>query len=219
VVAPALFIAALLARRAGGSEDIRDMGGIAFRAPVLASIFLIVALATLAMPGSSNFVGEFLILLGVFKAKLVIAIIAFSGVVMASVYALRLFIRAMHNRVGSDVSSREISVRDGAVLVPLVLVILFLALYPQLALHRSEGSVKAAVASAQTALHPPALLATRLPSSATESTEAASDESTEATSGEATEAATGESAEGAAGGSAEEPAAGAPAGAAEGTTR
>jgi NADH-quinone oxidoreductase subunit M len=149
VVAPALFIAAVLGRRAGGSEDIREMGGIAFRAPVLASIFLIVSLATLAMPGSSNFVGEFLILLGVFKAKLAIAIIAFSGVVLASVYALRLFIRAMHNRVGTDVKSREISIRDGAVLVPLVLVILFLALYPQLALHRSEGSVETAVFEAQ----------------------------------------------------------------------
>jgi NADH-quinone oxidoreductase subunit M len=149
VVAPALFIVAVLAKRAGGSEDIRDMGGIAFRAPVLASIFLIVSLATLAMPGSSNFVGEFLILLGVFKAKLAIAIIAFSGVVMASVYALRLFIRAMHNRAGTKVQSREISVRDGAVLVPLVLVILFLALYPQLALHRSESSVKTAVFPAE----------------------------------------------------------------------
>ena len=52
------------------------------------------------MPGSSNFVGEFLILLGVFNAKIVIAIIAFTGVVLASVYTLRLFIRAMHNRVG-----------------------------------------------------------------------------------------------------------------------
>ena len=68
--------------------------------------------------------------------------IAFSGVVMASVYALRLFIRAMHNRVGPKVESRDISVRDGLVLVPLVAVILFLALYPQFALHRSEGSVK-----------------------------------------------------------------------------
>ena len=53
--------------------------GIAFRAPVLASLFLIVTLATLAIPGSANFIGEFLILLGVFNAKLVIAIIAFSG--------------------------------------------------------------------------------------------------------------------------------------------
>ena len=99
----------LLSRRAGGSEDIREMGGIAFRAPVLASLFLIVSLATLAIPGSANFVGEFLILLGVFNAKLVIAIIAFSGVVLASVYALRLFITAMHNRVGPAVDSREIA--------------------------------------------------------------------------------------------------------------
>ncbi|HEY4895089.1 MAG TPA: NADH-quinone oxidoreductase subunit M [Solirubrobacteraceae bacterium] len=149
VVAPLLFIVALLAQRAGGSEDVREMGGIAFRAPLLASVFLIVALATLAIPGSSNFVGEFLILLGVFKAKLAIAIIAFAGVVMASVYALRLFIRAMHNRVGASVESREMTLADGAVLVPIVAVILFLALYPQLALHRSERSVKAAVASAQ----------------------------------------------------------------------
>jgi NADH-quinone oxidoreductase subunit M len=149
VVAPLLFIVALLAQRAGGSEDIRQMGGIAFRAPVLASIFLIVALATLAIPGSSNFVGEFLILLGVFKAKQAIAIIAFAGVVMASVYALRLFIQAMHNRVGSGVASREITLRDGLVLVPIIAVILFLALYPQLALHRSERSVKGAVAGAQ----------------------------------------------------------------------
>jgi NADH-quinone oxidoreductase subunit M len=148
VVAPLLFIVALLARRAGGSEDIREMGGIAFRAPVLATVFLIVALATLAIPGSSNFVGEFLILLGVFKAKLVIAIVAFTGVVLASVYALRLFIRAMHNRAGPQVESRELSLADGVVLVPVIAVILFMAVYPQLALHRSEKSVKTAVAQA-----------------------------------------------------------------------
>ena len=51
VVAPAFFIVGLMAARAGGSEDIHDMGGIAFRAPVLATLFLIVALANLAMPG------------------------------------------------------------------------------------------------------------------------------------------------------------------------
>src|SRR5271169_823117 len=120
VVAPILFIVALLAQRTGGSEDIGEMGGIAFRAPVLASIFLVVALATLAMPGSANFVGEFLILLGVFKAKLVIAVIAFSGVVGAAVYALRIFITSMQNRVGDDVNSREIEWREAAGVVPLV---------------------------------------------------------------------------------------------------
>jgi NADH-quinone oxidoreductase subunit M len=70
-------------------------------------------------------------------------------VVMASVYALRLFIRAMHNRVGKAVDSREISLLDGLVFAPLLGVIVFLALYPQFALHRSEGSVKGAVFEAQ----------------------------------------------------------------------
>jgi NADH-quinone oxidoreductase subunit M len=155
VVAGVFFIIALLAHRAGGSEDIREMGGIAFRAPVLASLFLIVALATLAMPGSANFVGEFLILLGVFKAKLAIAVIAFAGVVMASVYALRLYIRTMQNRVGPSVHSRELSLGDGAVLAPLIAAILFFAFYPQVALHRSEGSVNTSLASARAALLAP----------------------------------------------------------------
>ena len=53
----------------------------AFRAPVLATLFLIIALATLAMPGSANFVGEFMILLGLFKAKLAMAVIACVGAV------------------------------------------------------------------------------------------------------------------------------------------
>jgi NADH-quinone oxidoreductase subunit M len=145
VVAALFFVVGLLAKRAGGSEDLAQMGGLAFRAPVLASLFLIVTLATLAMPGSSNFVGEFLILLGVFKAKLAVAVIAFTGVVLASVYALRLFIRAMQNRLARTEHSRELNLREASVLVPLVGVILFMALYPQLALHRSERSAEAAV--------------------------------------------------------------------------
>jgi NADH-quinone oxidoreductase subunit M len=154
VVAPAFFIVALLAARAAGSEDLRDMGGMAFRAPVLATLFLIVALANLAMPGSSNFVGEFMILLGVFNAKVVIAIVAFTGVALASVYTLRLYIRAMHNRVGPRVTSREIGLGDGLVLAPLVALIVAFALYPQLALDRSEDSVKSSIRDAKALAQP-----------------------------------------------------------------
>jgi len=149
VVAPAFFIIALLAARSEGSEDIRDMGGLALRAPVLAALFLIVTFATLAMPGSSNFVGEFYILLGVFQEKLVIAIVATAGVVMAAFYALRLYITTMHNRTGPDVQSREIELRDGLVLVPLVLAILAIALYPQFALKRSKPTVTSIVPTAE----------------------------------------------------------------------
>jgi NADH-quinone oxidoreductase subunit M len=149
VTAPLFFIVAALAARAGGSEKLAAMGGIAFRAPVLATLFLIVTLATLAMPGSSNFVGEFMILLGLFKAKLAIALIASVGVVGAAVYALRLYIRSMHNRVGPQVTSREIGLREAVAVVPVVLVVLVFAFYPQFGLRRSEASLKASIAAAQ----------------------------------------------------------------------
>ncbi|MDQ3630603.1 MAG: NADH-quinone oxidoreductase subunit M, partial [Actinomycetota bacterium] len=109
-----------------------------------------------AMPGSANFVGEFYILLGVFQDKPVYAILAFAGVALASVYTLRLFIRAMHNRVGPRVESADLKVSDGLVLVPLVLAILAVALYPQLPLEKGEKTVIASVASARDLAGPPA---------------------------------------------------------------
>jgi NADH-quinone oxidoreductase subunit M len=144
VVAPLFLIAVLLAARTAGSVDIRDMGGIAARAPVLATLFLIATFATLAMPGSANFVGEFFILLGVFQSKLAVAIIASTGVALASVYALRMYIRSMHNRQGPTVTSFDLGFRDAVVLVPLVLAILAFAVYPQLALDAGEPAVQAA---------------------------------------------------------------------------
>ena len=155
VTAPLFFIVAALAARAGGSEKLADMGGLAFRAPVLASLFLIVTLATLAMPGSANFVGEFMILLGLFKAKLAMAVIATLGVVGAAVYALRLYIRSMHNRLGPGATSLEIGRSEAIAIVPIVAVILVLAFYPQFGLRRSEPSVRSSIAAAELQQHNP----------------------------------------------------------------
>jgi len=145
VIAPLFIVAALLVERTG-TEDIRKMGGLAFRAPILAGLFLIVTLATLAMPGSANFIGEFYILNGLFQAKIVFAIVAITGVAMSAYYALRLYQRTMHNREPDGVESREISLRDGLVLAPLVLCIVALAFYPQLILHRTSPTVEQTVA-------------------------------------------------------------------------
>jgi NADH-quinone oxidoreductase subunit M len=144
VVAPLFIVIAILAERSG-SEDMREMVGMALRAPVLAALFLIVTLATLAMPGSANFVGEFYILNGLFQAKIVLAIVAISGVAMSAYYALRLYQRTMHNRKPEGLESREIGLRDGLVLAPLVLCILGLALYPQLILKRIDGAASQSV--------------------------------------------------------------------------
>jgi NADH-quinone oxidoreductase subunit M len=148
VVAPLFFIIYLLSQRARGSELLSNMGGLAVRAPVLAGLFLVVALATLAMPGSANFVGELLVLFGAFESKLVYGIVASAGVALAAVYMIRLYQRSMHNPVGNEVASREMSLRDGLVLVPLVVVILGLSVYPQLILDRSEDATEAKIAPA-----------------------------------------------------------------------
>jgi NADH-quinone oxidoreductase subunit M len=142
VVAPLFFIIYLLSQRARGSELLSNMGGLAVRAPVLAGLFLIVTLATLAMPGSANFVGELLVLFGAFESKLVYGIVASAGVALAAVYMIRFYQRSMHNPVGNEVASREMSLRDGLVLVPLVVVILGLSVYPQLVLNRTEDATR-----------------------------------------------------------------------------
>src|SRR3954467_8434504 len=140
VVTAALFlIIAVLAARAG-SERLSHMGGLALRAPVLAALFLIVALATLAMPGSGNFVGELYVLFGIFQSKLAFGLVASSGVALAAVYMIRMYQRSMHNRQGPVAESRELSRVDFGLIAPLVAVIIFLGVYPQFVLGRSEKS-------------------------------------------------------------------------------
>jgi NADH-quinone oxidoreductase subunit M len=145
VVGGIFLIAALLWERSG-TDELNRMGGLATRAPVLAALFLIVALATLAMPGSANFIGEFYILLSVFESKIVYAFVAAIGVALAAFYGIRLFQRTMHGRAPENADSHEIAPRDAAVLVPLVGCIIALALYPGLILGRADKSVEAVTA-------------------------------------------------------------------------
>ncbi|MEA2348282.1 MAG: NADH-quinone oxidoreductase subunit [Thermoleophilaceae bacterium] len=148
VVAALFLIIGFVAARAGGSDSLADMGGIATRAPILAALFLIAALASLAMPGSANFVGELYILFGAFSSQLVFGLVATTGVALAAVYMIRVYQRSMHNRVGPKVESRELARGDLALLAPLVLVIIALSVYPQALLAPTK---EAASASVQTA--------------------------------------------------------------------
>jgi NADH-quinone oxidoreductase subunit M len=150
VILPVFFIIALLVDRYE-TEDVREMGGMAKNAPVLAILFMVVTLATLAMPGSSNFVGEFYILNGLFATKVALALIASIGVALAAFYALRMYQRSMHNRVAPATVSREITFREAVVVAPLVACIVAIALYPALITDRGEAAVTRAVATVATA--------------------------------------------------------------------
>jgi NADH-quinone oxidoreductase subunit M len=140
VVVPLFLIIGVIATRAGGNQSVEQLGGMAFRAPVLAALFLITTFATLAMPGSANFIGEILVLFGAFEDKLVYGLVASIGVVLASVYMIRLFQRTMHNRVGPKARSSEIDGLHFVAIAPLVAVIVALGVYPNFVVERTERS-------------------------------------------------------------------------------
>jgi NADH-quinone oxidoreductase subunit M len=155
VVIGLFLVIAFLAERSG-SEKLSEMGGLAKNAPVFATLFLIVSLATLAMPGSMNFVGETYILFGAFQTKFVWGVVASLGVILAAVYVLRLFQRSMQNRgtagdEETNARSRELDSTELSLLLPAVLIILALAVYPQWVVERIEPNAKQAVTSASVA--------------------------------------------------------------------
>ncbi len=149
VVVPAIILVALLSERAGGIERLDQLGGIAKRAPVLTAIFLVVALCWLAMPGTGNFVAEYLVLLGQWRLSPWAAIIASLGVVLAAAYALRLMIGALQNARGAAVpeDAPEVGRFDATVLGTAVGALVFLALVPQIGLNPGETAARQAVAS------------------------------------------------------------------------
>ena len=149
VVVPVFLIIGAVAARAGGSESLSELGGMAMRAPVLAALFLITAFATLAMPGSANFVGEILVLFGTFEDHFVYGVVASAGVVLSAVYMIRAFQKAMHNRVGGPVRSSELTGVGLVAIAPLVLVIVTLGVYPNFVLHRSEAATVSKIRGAQ----------------------------------------------------------------------
>jgi NADH-quinone oxidoreductase subunit M len=84
----------LIAR--GGSRQIRDYGGVAAQAPLLAGAFLLAGLASLSLPGTSSFVSELLVLIGAFPTRPVFTILATTGIILAALSILLMYQRTMH---------------------------------------------------------------------------------------------------------------------------
>jgi NADH-quinone oxidoreductase subunit M len=91
-----LFLAVGIVISRGGSRQIRDYGGLAAKAPLLAGVFLLAGLASLALPGTNSFVSEFLVLIGSFPREPVFTILATTGIVLAALYVLLMYQRVFH---------------------------------------------------------------------------------------------------------------------------
>jgi NADH-quinone oxidoreductase subunit M len=129
----ALFIIAgfLISRR--GSRAIEDFGGVQKVAPILAGTFLIAGLSSLALPGLSSFVSEFLVLVGTFERYTWAAIIATLGIVLAALYILLMYQRTMTGPTPDVVREKVHDLRGREVLAvaPLLVVIIALGFYPK----------------------------------------------------------------------------------------
>ncbi|SDN66296.1 NADH dehydrogenase subunit M [Klenkia soli] len=129
-----LFLAVGMLISRGGSRSIADYGGVAKKAPVLAGVFLVAGLSSLALPGTNSFVSEFLVLLGSFPTRPVFTIVATAGIVLAALYVLLVVQRTMHGPSRGLVVDKpfpDLRRRELAVVAPLIALILVLGVYPQ----------------------------------------------------------------------------------------
>jgi NADH-quinone oxidoreductase subunit M len=141
----ALFLLVGMLYERTHTRDLGRMGGLGLTMPVLAGVFLFVALSSIGLPGLNGFVGEFLVLLGTFIANKVYAVIAVTAVVLAAVYMLWAYQRAMHGTIRVEEHRRlpDLDFREYAILAPILAGILFIGIFPKPLLSRIEPAAKA----------------------------------------------------------------------------
>ncbi|MDE2804473.1 MAG: NADH-quinone oxidoreductase subunit M [Gemmatimonadota bacterium] len=127
---------------------IEDFGGLGRAAPLFATAFVITALASIGLPGTSGFVGEFLALLGTFETHALAAIIAATGVVFAAYYMLPMVQRVLFNRLDKPQNRKfpDLSRREIVILAPMVALMIGIGVHPTPILERMEPSVQRVLA-------------------------------------------------------------------------
>lgn len=131
IATSALFVLAGVLQERMHTRDMREMGGLWATMPRLAAIGLFFAMASLGLPSTGNFIGEFLVLLGSFRVSSTLTVIASLGLVCAMVYSLALVQRSFHGENVHSWKLADSTPRELAVLGAMVTITLWLGLYPQ----------------------------------------------------------------------------------------
>ena len=131
---------------------ISELNGLQKSMPVLAAVFTVVMLSSIGLPGLNGFVGEFLVLVGTFITRRWWAVVATGGVILAALYLLWAYQRVFHGTpTGDNVGLPDMTWRERAVMAPLVVLIVFLGVYPKPVLDRINPSVEALVSRVEKA--------------------------------------------------------------------
>jgi len=128
---------------------ITDFGGLSKQMPIFATIFMIVTFSSIGLPGTNGFVGEFLVLIGAFESQLRWwTIIASSGVILSAVYMLWMFQRVMFGELDNPKNQKlsDLNAREVAIMVPLIVLIFVMGLYPKPFIDKMDPAIKKLVA-------------------------------------------------------------------------
>ncbi len=122
---------------------IKDFGGLAKQIPIFATFFMIATLSSIGLPGTNGFVGEFLILLGTFKASRPFAVFAATGVILGAAYMLWMFQRVMFGKLDKEENKvlKDLNWREVVTLIPIVIMVFWMGIYPKFFLGKMEKSV------------------------------------------------------------------------------
>ncbi len=134
------------------TREISEMSGLQKSAPIFAGVMTLVVLSSIGLPGLNGFVGEFLILIGTFSAARWWAVVATAGVILAALYLLWAYQRTFHGKPADPETApkkvlKELSMKELAGIAPLLVLIVFLGVYPNFMLDRIEPSVDALIAT------------------------------------------------------------------------
>jgi NADH-quinone oxidoreductase subunit M len=125
------------------TTEISKLGGIAITAPWLAVFFMIFLLGSIALPLTNGFVGEFLILLGIFEYNHWIAAIAGITIIFSAIYMLWMYQRTMLGSAGEWTSSiKDLTRKEALLMIPLVIMVFWIGILPGFFLHLAEPAVK-----------------------------------------------------------------------------
>ncbi len=140
----ALFLIVGMIYERRHTRMIADFGGLAKVMPVFSTFFMIFTLSSIGLPLTNGFVGEFLILLGAYKLNPVYAIVASSGVILAACYMLWMYQRVVFGKVTNPENQKltDLTARERLVLIPLVMFVFWIGVYPSTFLSRIEPAVK-----------------------------------------------------------------------------
>ena len=132
IVSAALFLIVGVVYDRIHSRDISAYGGLVHRMPAYSLIFMLFMLASVGLPGTAGFVGEFLILVGAFKANTWVAALAATGLVLGAAYMLYLYRRVIFGKLTKDslTAILDMNAREIAVFAPLVVLVIFMGVYP-----------------------------------------------------------------------------------------